>query len=194
MKEKVSIEVVKKAQAGDSSSVIYILKSCNFLIFSELKKYSYPSDMIRDEFLLAGKDALVDAILGFDASRNASFETFATMCIHNKFVDKFKEIKDNNTISMDNTKNNEVAELIHGVPDNKPTPEDIAIEQETKEAIFMAMKKYFTDEELRIIACWDNNDKYEEIIKKLNVTQSKIANTITKLNHYAKKIREDAGL
>ena len=79
-------------------------------------------------------------------------------------------IKDNNTISMDNTKNNEVAELIHSVPDNKPTPEDIAIEQETMEAIYKAMQKYFTKEELQIIAFWNAGYKYEEIIRSQSNT------------------------
>ena len=195
MKEKVSIELIKKAQANDEQALADIVKACDFIIISEIKKINNIDASYKEDLKQIGSSAVVDAVQSFDTTRNASFETFVTICVHNKFTDEINDINKKKYVRIDNNNGDDEEDSSSiDFPGEEPSPEDIAIEQETMEAIYKAMQKYFTKEELQIIAFWNAGYKYEEIIKELNVTQSKIANTKTKLNHYSKKIRDDAGL
>ena len=177
MSEKLSIELINKAKAGDEQAILDIVNSCEFIIISEVNKINNIPDSEKEDLKQIGRYTVFTSIFRFDESYGASFETFATICVHNKLLDAIKVIP---------------PVILEG-PDgeNGPIIEPVGPEDEL---LIKVLKKLFTDTEFKILMMWNYDYSYKEIIDKLNVTQSKIANTITKLKHLKDEIKKEAGL
>lgn len=177
MSEKLSIELINKAKAGDEQAILDIVNSCEFIIISEVNKLNNIPDSEKEDLKQIGRYTVFTSIFRFDESYGASFETFATICVHNKLLDAIKVIPP----------------VILEEPDgeNGPIIEPVGPEDEL---LIKVLKKLFTDTEFKILMMWNYDYSYKEIIDKLNVTQSKIANTITKLKHLKDEIKKEAGL
>ena len=177
MSEKLSIELINKAKAGNEQAILDIVKSCEFIIISEVNKINNIPDSEKEDLKQIGRYTVFTSIFRFDESYGASFETFATICVHNKLLDAIKVIPP----------------VILEEPDgeNGPIIEPVSSEDEI---LIKVLKKLFTDTEFKILMMWNYDYSYKEIIDKLNVTQSKIANTITKLKHLKDEIKKEAGL
>ena len=177
MSEKLSIELINKAKAGNEQAILDIVNSCEFIIISEVNKINNIPDSEKEDLKQIGRYTVFTSIFRFDESYGASFETFATICVHNKLLDAIKVIPP----------------VILEEPDgeNGPIIEPVGPEDEL---LIKVLKKLFTDTEFKILMMWNYDYSYKEIIDKLNVTQSKIANTITKLKHLKDVIKKEAGL
>ncbi len=177
MSEKLSIELINKAKAGNEQAILDIVNSCEFIIISEVNKLNNIPDSEKEDLKQIGRYTVFTSIFRFDESYGASFETFATICVHNKLLDAIKVIPP----------------VILEEPDgeNGPIIEPVGPEDEL---LIKVLKKLFTDTEFKILMMWNYDYSYKEIIDKLNVTQSKIANTITKLKHLKDEIKKEAGL
>ena len=177
MSEKLSIELINKAKAGNEQAILDIVNSCEFIIISEVNKINNIPDSEKEDLKQIGRYTVFTSIFRFDESYGASFETFATICVHNKLLDAIKVIPP----------------VILEEPDgeNGPIIEPVSSEDEI---LIKVLKKLFTDTEFKILMMWNYDYSYKEIIDKLNVTQSKIANTITKLKHLKDEIKKEAGL
>ena len=177
MSEKLSIELINKAKAGNEQAILDIVNSCEFIIISEVNKINNIPDSEKEDLKQIGRYTVFTSIFRFDESYGASFETFATICVHNKLLDAIKVIPP----------------VILEEPDgeNGPIIEPVGPEDEL---LIIVLKKLFTDTEFKILMMWNYDYSYKEIIDKLNVTQSKIANTITKLKHLKDEIKKEAGL
>lgn len=177
MSEKLSIELINKAKAGNEQAILDIVNSCEFIIISEVNKINNIPDSEKEDLKQIGRYTVFTSIFRFDESYGASFETFATICVHNKLLDAIKVIPP----------------VILEEPDgeNGPIIEPVGPEDEL---LIKVLKKLFTDTEFKILMMWNYDYSYKEIIDKLNVTQSKIANTITKLKHLKDEIKKEAGL
>ena len=177
MSEKLSIELINKAKAGDEQAILDIVNSCEFIIISEVNKINNIPDSEKEDLKQIGRYTVFTSIFRFDESYGASFETFATICVHNKLLDAIKVIP---------------PVILEG-PDGENGPIIEPASQED-EILIKVLKKLFTDTEFKILMMWNYDYSYKEIIEKLNVTQSKIANTITKLKHLKDEIKKEAGL
>ena len=177
MSEKLSIELINKAKAGNEQAILDIVNSCEFIIISEVNKINNIPDSEKEDLKQIGRYTVFTSIFRFDESYGATFETFATICVHNKLLDAIKVIPP----------------VILEEPDgeNGPIIEPVGLEDEI---LIKVLKKLFTDTEFKILMMWNYDYSYKEIIDKLNVTQSKIANTITKLKHLKDEIKKEAGL
>ena len=177
MSEKLSIELINKAKAGNEQAILDIVNSCEFIIISEVNKINNIPDSEKEDLKQIGRYTVFTSIFRFDESYGATFETFATICVHNKLLDAIKVIPP----------------VILEEPDgeNGPIIEPVSSEDEI---LIKVLKKLFTDTEFKILMMWNYDYSYKEIIDKLNVTQSKIANTITKLKHLKDEIKKEAGL
>ena len=177
MSEKLSIELINKAKAGNEQAILDIVNSCEFIIISEVNKINNIPDSEKEDLKQIGRYTVFTSIFRFDESYGASFETFATICVHNKLLDAIKVIP---------------PVILEG-PDGENGPIIEPASQED-EILIKVLKKLFTDTEFKILMMWNYDYSYKEIIDKLNVTQSKIANTITKLKHLKDEIKKEAGL
>ena len=177
MSEKLSIELINKAKAGDEQAILDIVNSCEFIIISEVNKINNIPDSEKEDLKQIGRYTVFTSIFRFDESYGASFETFATICVHNKLLDAIKVIPPV-ILEEPDGENGHIIEPVG--------PED--------ELLIKVLKKLFTDTEFKILMMWNYDYSYKEIIDKLNVTQSKIANTITKLKHLKDEIKKEAGL
>ena len=83
MKEKISIELIKKARANDKKALEEILKACEYIAIAESNKFEVDKTEKEDLKQIARYSIFI-SIYRYDESYGASFETFATICAHNK--------------------------------------------------------------------------------------------------------------
>ena len=178
MSEKLSIELINKAKAGDEQAILDIVNSCEFIVISEVNKINNIPDSEKEDLKQIGRYTVFTSIFRFDESYGASFETFATICVHNKLLDAIKVIPS----------------MVLEEPDDENSPIAVPSITQDDELLIKVLKKLFTDTEFKILMMWNYDYSYKEIIEKLDVTQSKIANTITKLKHLKEEIKKEAGL
>lgn len=83
------IEIVKKAQGGDQEAVSQILdKYKGFVIMNSRKFFLNGAD--REDLQQEGMIGLIKAIRRYDDGRNASFSTFASICIRRQIITAVK--------------------------------------------------------------------------------------------------------
>ena len=179
MKEKISIELIKKARANDKQALEEILKACEYIAIAEANKFEVDKTEKEDLKQIARYSIFI-SIYRYDESYGASFETFATICAHNKILDYIRTLPPIGP-SIDDDKN-PIEDYLMSLP---PIPND---------PIFEILKKLFTPEEFNILLLWSYDYSYDEIEEDLKVKHTKIANTITKLKRYKDKIKEELDL
>lgn len=171
MKQKIDIELIKKAQEGDQQLREQILSSCEYIVASEVKKINVdPTE--KEDLAQIGRCTIIVAIDKYNPKYGASFETFATTCVRHKLLDALKYIP--KFIPIDET---------HEMDGEGVDPNIINI-----------LRELFSPIEFQIIMMWAYDYSYDEIVKDLNVKHTKIANTITKLKKLKDKIRKEAGI
>lgn len=87
--EAITQEIISKAQKGDQESVNLILKNYENFIFLNARNY-FLVGADREDLLQEGMIGLIKAIRAFDDSKEASFKTFATLCIKRQIVTAIK--------------------------------------------------------------------------------------------------------
>lgn len=174
MSEKISLDLIKKAQDNDIKAQEEILKTCEYIAIAEANKINNIDATEKEDLKQIARYSIFTSIFRYDGSYGASFETFATICAHNRILDHVKTI-------------HPTEPLPEGpIPELPPTPPD--------DPLYVVLQKLFTPEEFNILILWTCNYSYDEIVKDLNVKRTKIANTITKLKKLKDKIRKEAGI
>ena len=85
----VSLHLIEKAKAGSEEAIQEIFKSFQGIMLLKTKKYFfYGGD--KDDVLQEAMIGLLKAINGYEADRQASFKTFAILCIKRQLITAIK--------------------------------------------------------------------------------------------------------
>lgn len=81
--------MIKEAQVGNNEAIEKIFQNYKRFIFAKTKEYFlYGGE--KDDLVQEGMIGLSKAIAAFDSSKNASFNTFASLCIKRQIVSAIK--------------------------------------------------------------------------------------------------------
>lgn len=81
--------MIKEAQVGNNEAIEKIFQSYKRFIFAKTKDYFlYGGE--KDDLIQEGMIGLSKAIAAFDSNKNASFNTFASLCIKRQIVSAIK--------------------------------------------------------------------------------------------------------
>ena len=81
----IEIDLIKCAQTGNQDAMSEILKKYKPFVIMRAKKY-YLFDGENDDLIQEGMIGLLKAIKAYDPNREASFDTFATICIKRQII------------------------------------------------------------------------------------------------------------
>lgn len=145
--EDIYKEIVKKQQASiphdrDLNNLIESFETTMYKIISEM---SINDEMLKQDLLQEGRLAICKAVASFNSSQDASFYTFAYLCIKNAMVDFLRK---------QNSKKNQLI--------GQALPLEIINENEIE------------DPSLNLETNFDNVDKIEKIMSQLNDTQKQV--------------------
>lgn len=140
----VSLHLIEKAKAGSEEAIQEIFKSFQGIMLLKTKKYFfYGGD--KDDVLQEAMIGLLKAINGYKADRQASFKTFAILCIKRQLITAIKSSNSGKykilNMAVNNNENSydyNAAPAYSSKSFNFYNPEEIYLSKEK----FRALKKY----------------------------------------------------
>lgn len=151
-----------------------------------------PEDLIQE-----GMIGLFKALQDYDIGRDASFSTFAQLCVSRQMFNavqasqRQKHIPLNSYISLygSNDESEDNTSLIDNVASSKDgNPEDMVIDKENVEAIEKAIGDMLSDKEKKVLDLSMTGMGYVEIAKVLGLDEKSTDNALQRARTKVKKI------
>ncbi len=85
----IEVELIKKAQDGDKEAITQIFSKYKWVVWKKSFEY-YLNGADRGDLIQEGMIGLLKAVRTYDNGRNASFNTFASICIKRQIITAIK--------------------------------------------------------------------------------------------------------
>lgn len=184
----VTQELILRAQGGDQDSMNMILKNYENFIFLNARNY-FLVGADKDDLLQEGMIGLIKAIRAFDNNKEASFKTFATLCIKRQIVTAIKAANAQKNLALNSALGNSI-ETSEGreVSYNKGldsyinyTPEELFLGKEKIKEFYTFVAENFSSFEREVFAQMVKGYNYREIADQLGKTLKTIDNSIQRI-------------
>lgn len=186
--ELITNDNIIKAQQGDQESLNLILKNYKKLIFLNSRNY-FLIGADQDDLLQEGMIGLIKAIKAFDETKNASFKTFATLCIKRQLITAIKSSNAQKNIALNSASGNflenddgkevSYAKGMHSYIHY--TPEEIILSKEKVTDLDRFSKEKFSASEREVFLLLIKGYTYREIAERLDKSLKTIDNTIQRI-------------
>jgi RNA polymerase sporulation-specific sigma factor len=187
--------IVKLAGAGDEVALEFIYLKYRDIIKSKANLYFLMGGS-KDDLIQEGMIGLFGAVMRYDADKNASFRTFAEMCIEHNMVNAVKasaRIKHSPlnafvSIYADPNDEGEYEKLEAQLEDKSMgTPEDLILLQDQFEYINKSSAKIFSKLERIVWREFLKGRTYTEIAEVLGKSPKSIDNSIQRIRKKIEK-------
>lgn len=158
------------------------------LVISKSNKYIQKCSADIDDFIQESMFALYNAAEKYNNMLQASFATYASVCISNRLMDYvrafFRSSSSASYISLDELDENLVSKLSGNF--NQKSVEDIYINNETVNARKMIIKTLLSDFEQQVLDMYLSGNSYKHISRKLNVDLKAVDNALQRVRRKLK--------
>ncbi len=141
-----------------------------------------------EDLIQEGMLGLWYSILRFDASRNASFKTFAEVCIRNKILSAIKSASSlkhsplNDRISLEAAAESDSAEArIVSAEETVPSPEDQVLARESVTEFFTTFAQTLSPLEQKILHLYLEGLSYQAIAETLSKDAKSVDNAVQRI-------------
>jgi len=143
-----------------------------------------------DDMEQEGRLACFYAIKNYDFSKNTSFRTYAAVCINNRMLNFIKSKNSKKIVSQSGFTNIDDQEL--DIPDsvNTTNPENIVIDREQSNSLKDFIEEVLSTLEYKVFLCLLDNMSYDEISRKLSISQKSVDNAVQRLRKKLQKTLE----
>lgn len=193
-------ELVYKAKLGDENAENELLELYKGLVVKLARSYFILGGEMED-IVQEGMIGLYKAIKGYDKKKNASFKTFATMCIKHQIQSAIKvaNAKKNsplsNSVSLQSFSENSddddflPANLIFQV-----SPDEKIINKERYKNLLEEIRKMLSEKEMKVLRLYLKGYTYKEISNILGTSEKSIDNSLSRIKSKLKKLVENNNL
>ncbi|MGN0497310.1 MAG: sigma-70 family RNA polymerase sigma factor [Lachnospiraceae bacterium] len=192
-------ELIICSHNGDSDATEYLLKKYSPLVKKSIRTlYLIGADT--EDLMQEGMIGLFKAIQHYELNeeKNASFYTFAKLCIHRqiysaiKASNRKKHLPLNSYISFYSTVNESDSELIENLEaGNDSNPEHVILDRENTSFIEDVLVARLSKMEQNVLHMYLEGNSYTEIAGVLNKTPKSIDNAIQRIRDKVKKLYLD---
>ena len=180
-------EVVKLAAAGDKQAMEHIIVRYKNCVYKNTAKF-YMIGYDKDDIIQEGLIALHSAVVNYKEG-DASFKTFATLCINRRIVSMLKSTKRqkniplNSSLSLDNAYSDDGSNfLIDTIEDaQKENPEFIVIGKESVKEYEEMIKRVLSKLEYDVFNLHIIGKSYKEISDALGKDTKAIDNAVQRI-------------
>jgi len=142
-----------------------------------------------DDLMQEGMIGLYKAIKDFDDKKEASFKTFANLCITRQIQTAIRNANSKKNIMfleiLDNSDKN------FDIATNRENPESKLIENQSYQNFVAEINQKLSKKELDILNAYLEGYSYDQIAKKLDIERKSVNNALvrirTKLSHFLQK-------
>ena len=144
-----------------------------------------------DDLVQEGMIGLYKAINSYDAQKQASFKTFATLCIKRQIQTAIKKAMSNKSKMFHSLIDNETISFLN-IGSNKENPEKNYISQENYNIITDEIKNTLSKLEKKVLLQYLEGYTYDQIAENLNMNKKSVDNALNrirnKLSHFLSDI------
>ena len=142
-----------------------------------------------EDLIQEGMIGLYKAIKYYSEDKNASFSTFANLCIKRQIQTAVKMATSHKNkilssaipIAEEETNEDDDEHLGLVIPSTAPNPDDTLISQETIHEIKYKIKEKLSNMELKILSEYLAGKSYTEISQKLNLNKKSVDNALSRI-------------
>lgn len=188
MIESAELELVKKAQNGDSVSMEALIFKYMWLARSKARKYFLVSGGY-DDLLQEGLMGIFKAIRDFNPSKNESLTAFISMCIGSQIKDAIRSSSRekhrylNDAVSLSSLDENVPPEYIFD-------PIHSFIDKEGVESFYKKLNTLFAPSQMEVLKYYLEGYTYSEIADMVKMSSKKVDNTLHAIKTKIKKNKE----
>lgn len=189
-------ELIVRLRDGEQQITDYIMEKYKNLVRSKAgSMYILGAD--RDDLIQEGMIGLFKAIRDFDSGRDASFFTFAELCISRQMYSavqaagRMKHIPLNSYISLygNGTEHGEEEDGILSIlADHGLNPEDLVIDKENVELLEKKMEQELSGFEKQVLDLYVTGMSYSQIARVLGRDEKSTDNALQRLKSKIKKM------
>lgn len=193
-------DLIKVIKSGDKYALDYLLEKYKELVNMKVGKY-YIVGAEKEDIIQEGMIGLYKAIKNFDCEKQASFKSFANICIERQLItaikssNRQKHIPLNSYLSLNTAayENEEDTELIDIFDSNTTEdPLDTITKKEYYKTVEDAIDKSLSKFEKQVLEKYIQGESYVDIAAKLNAPVKSIDNAIQRIRKKAiKNINND---
>ncbi len=182
----------------NDTQLIYFIQNGNELAFNELiNRYThiikskisgcFVLGMDNEDLFQEGLLGLLNAAKTYNPNKEASFSTYAGLCIKRRLYTLCKSVKRQKRIPIGNlVQLDENSEMCYNNSLNDP--EDVFIKKEEEAIRNCYIKKLLSDLEYKVLYMYINGDSYYDISKKINITHKAVDNAIQRIKKKLKSV------
>ncbi len=190
-------ELIDRLREGDGRVTDFIMEKYKHLVRSKAgSMYILGAD--RDDLIQEGMIGLFKAIRDYDSGRDASFFTFAELCISRQMYSavqaagRMKHIPLNSYISLygNGTEHGDEEEngILSVLADHGLNPEDLVIDRENVELLEKQMEQELSSFEKQVLDLYITGMSYTQIAKVLGRDEKSTDNALQRLKAKIKKM------
>lgn len=178
-------ELIAKCKSGDAVGIEEIFSRYKFLLEKISRSY-FLLGSDKEDLLQEAMIGLYKAILSFDKNQNASFKTFAILCIRRNILSAIKKSNSqknktlNECLSLSDLTGDEEENFLFLPSDSRLTDENI-IEKEKLQEIKEQIIKTLSKLELKILNLYLKGFSYEDMSKNLKITHKSVDNALSRI-------------
>lgn len=190
-------ELVNLYRQGNEQAVEYLFEKYKNLVRKKAKAM-YLAGGDNDDLIQEGMIGLYKAVRDYKEERDASFFTFASMCINRQMItavtasNRKKNIPLNSYVSFDSPVSGEedsdmkLADVLP--PSNEQNPEKLFIDKEFANDLQKKVMASLSSFEKEVLKYYMDGKDYIEISEKMNKTPKSIDNALQRIRNKVDKI------
>ncbi len=186
-------------EKNENAEEILINKYKNLInkYIEEYKTIALQNGLEECDLYQEGLLGLTNAIKTFDQSKEASFFTYANICIKTKIQTAIrnssskKNIALNQSVSLDNLINSETANYYDIICDSKNDISERLLKQEEQQQLFNKVEECLTPFEKQVLKLKTNSYSNDEIATKLQKDKRSIENAINRIRNKYRNIKKE---
>lgn len=189
-------QLINKAKNGDVIAMDVLLKKYAFLVRKRANGlFLIGAD--KDDLIQEGMIGLFKAVISYNEEKDASFDTFASLCINRQMIsairgaNRYKHKLLNEYISIYSDENQQETQYAVSIPDNKFNPENIITQEETMEHILSKISGRLSKMESDVFDLLIEGQTITFMCKTLEKDAKSIDNAIQRVKHKVRNILKE---
>ena len=188
-------ELIVKLRSGDAEITDYIMEKYKPLVRKKTNVL-YLIGGETEDLIQEGMIGLFKAVRDFNAEKEASFFTFAELCIDRQLSsaleasNRKKHQPLNNYVSFSSQDNGEGIDLDQIIADQALSPEQMLIEEEIKEEFYSRLEEKLSPMEKKVLYLYLEGKGYIQIAEIMDKTPKSIDNTLQRIRGKVKLLKE----
>ena len=189
-------ELIERLRGGDAEITDYILEKYKPLVRKKTNAM-YLIGGETEDLIQEGMIGLFKAMRDFSFEKEASFFTFAEICISRQLYsaleasNRKKHMPLNTYISFSNQEDEDGINLEQMITEQTVSPEQLLIEQERKQEFFEKLEEKLSSMEKKVLYLYLDGNSYTQIAVLLEKTPKSIDNTLQRIRGKVKALQEE---